>query len=301
MSAGGGGPVVKYWHRAGGWRSLGLAAWSVLLLVLWLGGRLDLYLHPDFRPLVAMAGLVLAMMVVGLCVLPREADPPVRDLGRVKPWWDGLGLFALVLPACAAALIGPQGYSLGTVLNRGIIKAIPGTGDLARELMSVEELPLPRHGEYSPAMAGAEVQGQAEEGAVEEGVADFFQYIEKSPQGAWRLEMLDLVYAAQTRKLRQKMETENIELIGQVVTKTPGAVPGEFSLVRLLMVCCAADARPLGVWVHSKKGAAGFQEMDWVRITGRPTFPVREGRRVVVIEAGHMAATEPPDEVFVFQ
>lgn len=292
---------MRYWNKVGGWRSLGLAAWSVLLLVLWVGGRLDLYLHPDFRPMVAAAGIVLALMVVGLCLLPRETGRSVRDLKRAKPWWDGLGLFVLVLPACAAALIGPQGYSLATVLNRGISKAVPGTVDLVPETRSVEELPLPKQGEYSPAMVGADIQGQGDEGAVEEGLPDFFQYIEKSPRGAWRLEMLDLVYAAQTRKLRQKLEKENIELIGQMVTQTPGALPGEFSLVRLLMVCCAADARPMGVWVHSPKGTAGFHEMDWVQVTGRPTFPVREGRRVVVIEAGHMAPTGPPDEVFIFQ
>ncbi len=130
---------------------------------------------------------------------------------------------------------------------------------------------------------------------------DFFQFVEKSADGAWRLEMLDLIYAAEMGSLRKTLEGKTVELTGQVVTKTPGSTVEKFSLVRLLMVCCAADARPVGVWVQRPEGASGFQDMDWVRITGRPTFPVRDGRRTVVLEIDVIRPSEPPEELFLFQ
>jgi uncharacterized repeat protein (TIGR03943 family) len=301
--------VVKCFARWGGWGGVTLAAWSGLMLFLWGSGRLDLYLHPEFRPWVAVSGAILALMVVGIGLLPAEEkeDPPTGNRPGGIFILKGWGLLVLVIPAYAGAVLTPEGFSLQTVLNRGIQKdfsMVHGLGgvrerDRGRD---AEDLSLPKEGEYSPAMAESEVRvedsGESEDG---ESMPDFFQFVEKSPDGALRLEMLDLIYAAEMGSLRKTLEGKTVELTGQVVTKTQGSTAERFSLVRLLMVCCAADARPVGIWVQRPEGASGFQDMDWVRITGRPTFPVRDGRRTVVLEIDVIRPSEPPDELFLFQ
>lgn len=47
----------------------------------------------------------------------------------------------------------------------------------------------------------------------------------------------------------------------------------QFTLFRLKMVCCAADTVPLKVWVVLASGTlSGFDDFDWVRMTGRVRF-----------------------------
>lgn len=312
MSAGREGFVVRRLARRMGWGGVTLAAWSGLMLGLWGTGRLDLYLHPAFRPWVGISGLVLALMVAGLVFLPdgdveEGGESPKASAAGGWLFHNGLGLLVLVLPAYAAAVMTPQGFGLETVLNRGITKDLSwvqglGGGADLQGWESAEHMPLPKQGEFSPAMAESVVRpGDESTDGESDAMPDFFQFVEKSPEGAWRLEMLDLIYAAEMKSLRKKLEGQKIELTGQVVTKTPGSTSETFSLVRLLMVCCAADARPVGVWVQRKEGASGFQDMDWVRITGRPTFPVQNGRRTVVLETETIRLSEPPEELFLFQ
>jgi uncharacterized membrane protein YcgQ (UPF0703/DUF1980 family) len=40
--------------------------------------------------------------------------------------------------------------------------------------------------------------------------------------------------------------------------------------------------------------------MTWVRIVGKATFPVENGKRTAVIEATSVQQTKPPEEAMLF-
>lgn len=284
-----------------------LAGWALLAAALTVSGRLDLYLHPLFRPFIGVMAAVLVLMALGLVLLPGEevGGHGAEPLSRRGALWRAA---VLLVPAFLAWGINPQGFGLRTVLNRGILKdarAMASQAGTERHAAAaalaspdaplvdpIESLPLPGQTRATPPPGAA---------AADEGLPDFFEFLDQSPDGAWRLEMLDLLMACDMPALRKRLEGLKVELTGQVVTGAPGAVGGQFSLVRLMMVCCAADARPVGVWVERPEGIAGFADMDWVRVVGRPDFPVRQGRRVPVMKAESMEPTRPPDEIFLFQ
>jgi|GEM_PF-669916 len=272
--------------------ALPLLAWALFIAALVVQGRLDLYLHPAFRPWTVAMGIILAVLAL---VLLLAGDRAAAGHAQGSESGGLLRAAALVLPIAAALVLQPQRFSLQTVLNRGVAKDpslfFPGTSSPL-----ADDLPLP--GTASPGTESDDPGTDADAGAE---LPEFFQFIEKNPQGAWKLELLDLIFAAETPPLRRALARERIELTGQVVTRLDGAGENRFSLVRLLMVCCAADARPVGVWIESPQGASGLQDMDWVKVSGRPEFPVIQGRRLPLLRAESVTPCPPPPDWFLYQ
>jgi uncharacterized repeat protein (TIGR03943 family) len=291
-----------------GFLTVPLLAWAVWTAWLAVRGGLEVYLHPAFRPVAIAMAVVLAMMAVVLLGTPSRgaAMSGHRPFSRFGRW---VRLLVLILPVAVGVWINPRGYSVQTVLNRGIQKnpaavfagmQVPEGrgggqslgGDSASD--AVDRMPLPGQTPESLSVP-------ADDAAMDSALPNFFEFIDRSDEGAWRLELLDLMFASQAPSLRRILEQERVEMIGQVVVQTPGATAERFSLVRLLMVCCAADARPLGIWVERQGGASGFEEMDWVKVVARPTFPVLQGHRVPVLQILHIEPASPPEDIFLFQ
>ena len=92
----------------------------------------------------------------------------------------------------------------------------------------------------------------------------------------------------------------NVELIGQFMPDTSNNAGGNrFKAVRMFMVCCAADSRPVATLVEADK-LPDFPEMTWVKITGTPTFPIEKGRRISVLKAAKVEKTKPPEEAMIY-
>jgi uncharacterized repeat protein (TIGR03943 family) len=74
-----------------------------------------------------------------------------------------------------------------------------------------------------------------------------------------------------------------------------------FKLFRFVVVCCAADALPLVVWVNSKI-AEKFNNDDWVRVEGIFCFETVNGRQVASISADSVRPipVPPPEKRYLF-
>lgn len=266
--------------------SLPLLGWAALSAALAWSGRLEFYLHPTFRPWLLVAAIVLTTIALVLWTTPAAESAP-----HGRPWRHGpqlLRAFILLLPAAGVAWLDPQGFGARTVMNRGVIKD-PALVFQAFRGPLAEDLPLPGQDTVKVNKAEpAELPG-------------FFQFLEQSPDGAWRLEIIDLLYAATEPSWRNALTTVDIELIGQYFTGLPGTESGRFSLIRMLMMCCAADARPLGVWVSHAETPDTPEEMAWVKVKGRVEFPLVEGIRLPIIRASAITPCPPPREWFLFQ
>jgi uncharacterized membrane protein YcgQ (UPF0703/DUF1980 family) len=117
------------------------------------------------------------------------------------------------------------------------------------------------------------------------------------------VQIIDMLYAVQMPSYREEFEGKEVELTGQYVPLTTGNPKGDrFQAIRMFMTCCAADAKPVGVTIRYPRDKMPLKvpEMGWVKITGKPVFPMEGGRRTAIIEATKVEECTAPSEPFVY-
>ena len=112
-------------------------------------------------------------------------------------------------------------------------------------------------------------------------------------------EVTDLLFAADDDSLRPAFESRSVEIIGQFMPVKETTVANRFQIVRMFMVCCAADARPIAISVDPKS-AVDFPDMAWARVIGKVSFPVENGHRIPVLQAVSAAKCDPPAELMLY-
>jgi len=269
-----------------------LALWGTFLLWLSWKGQLSIYLQPSLQPYTTASGvllLILAFFVFRDAFL-RSGEHHVcchdhshehgHDLHPAHEEHhhdcDGASrsapLFKTILLLLPIAMIMTgQGtaFTITTVVNRGVV-------DDLRKLPSanVSESANPPQPPAATASSTA--------------------------SGAMPVQIIDMLYAIQMPSYREEFEGKEVEMVGQMVPMTTGNPKGDrFQVIRMFITCCAADAKPVGVTVHSPKQPK-VPEMGWVKIIGKPTFPMEGGRHTAVLEASSIEPCEAPSEPFVY-
>ena len=171
-------------------------------------------------------------------------------------------------------------------MNRGLVTDISQLPSLAPPNSGLEDAPTLGADEEIP-----DVADWPED--KEEGV----EYFTRAPDGAIQLETIDLLFAASEPALREEFENQRVTLVGQFVP--PRSNDGSFDLVRMIMVCCAADARPLGIKVTAT-APTGVDSMGWVRVTGVARFKEEGGIFEPRIEGDTVEKVEAPRETILY-
>lgn len=261
-----------------------LSVWGGVMLVMFFTGRIDSYLAPGFRPYVAVAGGVLIGLAVALLALPRAARVAKlsgceNSIARSMPGHVFAAL-VLVAPLLTAFTYSKSEFGATMVRNRGFADVVV---DFPGRAMSVPEPLLPGE-ERSP------------EAVVP--MMEINEYLAKNDDGQIIAELIDLLYAAQEPTMLPDFDEQVVELVGQYLPDE-GGESGEGKLVRMMVACCAADARPIAVDLRASEGIA-LPEMTWVKVVGKATFPVVGGRRTPIVEAVSVEQTDPPEELFFY-
>ena len=272
-----------------------LLLWGGTLLYFWISGRVVAYLHPQFHSYVLAAGFGLLILAALWWWASRESDAGCHECGchhdaenEPRSRLSAGAAFAfvvLLLPVSAAAFISPSQFGEAMVMNRGIVTDIS-------QLPSAE---MPG-GNWDEAPAWDENIDDVDatwDQDQEEGV----EYFTRGPDGSIQVETLDLLFAAQEPNLREEFENQRVSIIGQYVPPRGGA-EGGFDLVRMFMVCCAADARPLGIKVTGEPVAV--PRMGWVRITGIARFEDNGGVLEPSLELEKIEEVEAPRESMLY-
>jgi uncharacterized repeat protein (TIGR03943 family) len=294
---------------------------GMVLLDFFFTGRLDQYLHPQFRPWTLVAGVLFCLAGVvyaaaktstqccidGECV-HQNANSPVRTV---------VAFCVLFVPLATGVVLSKDSYDQHAVLNRGFVQDIsklmsrpvsPAARTPNDQVIPPEALgsdvderasePLPQNTPGSQSgsdLAAVGGTGQANPAvpAADEG-SD--QYLPKAADGNVALEVTDLLYAESEDSLRRMFADKTVEVVGQYL---PGTDANQFRLVRMFIVCCAADARPLAVPVEVTAPTT-VAEMGWVKVIGKPTFTQKGDRTHVVLRADKVESTDPPAEAMLY-
>ena len=109
------------------------------------------------------------------------------------------------------------------------------------------------------------------------------------------IEVVDLLVAAQNPVLMKELNGKRIELTGQVL----GTEAGNFRLLRLLILCCAADAQPLAVRIETHEKTKPVQ-MTWVKVVGRASFAKNGKGSIPVVTAEKITVIPQPEEPYLY-
>jgi uncharacterized repeat protein (TIGR03943 family) len=294
---------------------------GVVLLDFFFTGRLDRYLHPQFRPWTLIGGIIFCLAgiiyagakstteccIEGECV-HRNSNSIVRS---------AVAFVLLFVPLAAGVALSRDSYDAHAVLNRGFVEDVstlptkPSVGvqastnnqaippqALGADNDEAASEPLPQNAPDSKSdpnstQAANTDQANPNVPSSNEGSAD---YLPKAPDGNVALEVTDLLYGESEESLRKMFADKTIEVVGQFL---PGSSANQFKLVRMFIVCCAADARPIAVPVQVS-APPSTTEMAWVKVTGKTVY-AKDGDRVhVQLKADKVEATDPPAEAMLY-
>jgi uncharacterized repeat protein (TIGR03943 family) len=309
---------------------LTLLEWGGILTYFYCSGRIAAFLHPLFRPLVLITGILLLLTAICVTIFREEDcshishdDDHERDLADHEPEEDHhlhshgqlslgrfLGFIILLLPLALAAKISPDNYGSTLIENRGLVEDIRGLPAVKNRIAQSEQPSItvvPTDSKTSATStfsatppASTSTRGQ-EPAQTSESVAlpsntgpqDNTEingdavvtyenpYLKPNKDGNIEAQVIDLLYAAQDPSTRKDFEGKRVELIGQFVgaksgrrNATASAEPKTFHLMRLVMVCCAADMMPAAVKIQSDRKPAQH-ELSWLKVSGVVHFRPR--------------------------
>ncbi|MBV8143322.1 MAG: TIGR03943 family protein [Verrucomicrobia bacterium] len=285
---------------------------GVVLLDFFFTGRLDRYLHPQFRPWTLVGGIIFCL--VGIVYASAKATAQCCNEGECVHKNSNslarsvLAFVVLFVPLAAGVALSKDSYDQRAVLNRGFVNDVSTLAGRtsARVVKTANDPAIP------PQALGADQDERASEPLPQDATPTSgsdqanpavpspddgsSQYLPKAADGNVALEVTDLLYAEAEDSLRKMFSDKTIEVVGQYL---PGSDPKQFKLVRMFIVCCAADARPLAVPVEVS-APANTAEMGWVKVIGKATYPKIGDRVHVLFKADAVEATDPPAEAMLY-
>ena len=290
-----------------------LFAWGSLMIYFFLSGRLTSYVAPFLKPLVVLSGVFL--LGIGLCILfggkqltgalsteesGSELYAPTRV--RATKW---VAFLLLVVPVWVAAGVSKDRYGASAILNKGISNTLspgyagksalvpaPVAPPVNNALPAAVEPPLPGATPL-PADSGSALDARA---------------IPQDHGGRTRHRRGHRPPLRRRRRFHAPRFSRSApwEMIGQFLP-VKNASDNRFQIVRMFMVCCAADARPIAISVlpptaaNPKTAAAKTPvEMAWTRVVGTVEFPLENGRRIPIIHAQTVTPCDPPSEAMLY-
>jgi uncharacterized repeat protein (TIGR03943 family) len=292
-----------------------LLLWGVFVFWITGTGQLSTYLHPSLQRFTIAGGVMLLVLAFFAFrgIFARTASgsthhcchhhEPVMESGHhhhghdggcdhsheghshgEEPVSPGSFLFKttiLLIPLLVIVMGNGNRFTMTTVQNRGVVD-------------NLDKLPSAKASQSSQPSSPST---QSTTPSVADSGSD---NAPSTASGSMPIQVIDLLYAIQMPSYRSEFDGKQVELTGQFVPLTTGNPKGDrFQAIRMFITCCAADAKPVGVTIQYSK-PLNLSEMSWVKITGKPTFPMEGGRRTAILEATKVEECPAPAEPFVY-
>lgn len=130
---------------------------------------------------------------------------------------------------------------------------------------------------------------------------DLKAQVPQSKEGNFILEVPELYYTGGDLEVQKVLTGQMVETTAQVLPEKVNNPDGHrVRIFRMLVQCCAADARPFSVPVDFGKKAPEFKEMSWVKVVGKMSYKKEGDQTVPVIEATKVEETTAPDNAMIY-
>lgn len=132
-------------------------------------------------------------------------------------------------------------------------------------------------------------------------LADLEAQVPKSKAGNFILEVPEIYYTAGDKEVQTVLNGQPVETVAQVLPEKVNNPKGtRLRIFRMLIQCCAADARPYSIPAEFGKKAPEFKDMTWVKVTGKMSYQEEGGQTVPILEAQTIEETTAPDNAMSY-
>lgn len=130
---------------------------------------------------------------------------------------------------------------------------------------------------------------------------DLKAQVPQSKEGNFILEVPELYYTGGDLEVQKVLTGQMVETVAQVLPEKVNNPDGNrVRIFRMLVQCCAADARPYSVPVDFGKKAPEFKDMTWVKVVGKMSYKKEGEQTVPIIEATKVEETTAPDNAMIY-
>jgi hypothetical protein len=236
-------------------------------------------------------------------------------------WLGRIGaILVLIAPLSWAAFHTPDRYSANAVMNKGLYNPNysdqtnadkfalrtdkPATTRTAPAPTPLPAQPLPPPDQYKKAENITKASPPPPDKAQSFGsftLEDLKKQVPQSKEGNFILEVPEIYYTAGDLEVQNVIQGQGVETVAQVLPEKVNNENGHrLRVFRLMVQCCAADARPYSVPVDFGKKAPDFKEMSWVKVIGKMTYKKEGDQTVPVIEATSIEETAAPADAMIY-
>lgn len=205
-----------------------------------------------------------------------------------------LTFLILALPLGAAALYSPDRYSDQFFINKA--NAVTSAGSTALGGGGIDLAKRAEKTRPLPGTAAGTTDATTTAFSVEE-----LERLSggRTPEGNIPLQLVELFYMpAQTRDVQEVVSTQTVETTGQAIKDKQD--PTKMRLFRLMMTCCAADARPISIPIEFTAAPPEWREMGWYKVTGTVEYREINGAQTTVFKAASLSPSKPPRQQMMY-
>lgn len=239
-----------------------IAVWVAAMGFLVVTGKYSLYLHPRYIVLPIFSIGILIAMAISL-IANAKVPVPYDDDGTPAAEYNG------------------EHHAISAPFQRVLLFLLPPFLLVA---IGVQSLRGASSTASSVSIKGSQSASQDVLPDASE-VVDDGQYFEIDADGIYEGSALDRLH-------------KSVKLIGMVYTGK-GVPEGMYALVRLRMVCCAADARPVPVLIKGEAPATAKQG-DWAWVYGKLRHTELAGKRTFYIEPDRISPAIAPKNPYLY-
>ncbi len=130
---------------------------------------------------------------------------------------------------------------------------------------------------------------------------DLKAQVPQSKEGNFILEVPELYYTAGDKEVQGVLAGQLIETTAQVLPEKVNNTDGKrLRIFRMLVQCCAADARPYSVPVEFTDKAPTIKDMTWIKLVGKMGYVQENGQTVPIVYASEYKETTAPDNAMLY-
>lgn len=191
-----------------------------------------------------------------------------------------------------------------------VVATAPKVADLPPAATTTKPATTPPPGVAAASAAAAETKtppknipapAQASKSYGTFSLEDLKKQVPQSKDGNFILEVPELYYTGGDLEVQKVLTGQMVETVAQILPEKVNNTDGHrMRIFRMLVQCCAADARPYSVPIDFGKQAPTFKDMTWVKVVGKMNYKKEGNQTVPIIETIKVEETTAPDNAMIY-